>query len=207
MCFLDDHSSCLWAKPWEDRNARCSGELETGRACVLSDVIAAVPAGRPRICHARTGSAASLHLSSLPHRPSLSVCVPDSVMLRATFSTLRPFATPGFAHAAKAPQVQTFRLYSSLRPNVLSSFKSSPLSRTTFFGQSRTFLTDAKPVVYRPTQEDAWKRFGITAVRVPRSYRLCRVAYSCRNPDHGCRNDRWRECIPEPRDARCALTC
>ncbi|TFK94428.1 Bax inhibitor family protein [Polyporus arcularius HHB13444] len=88
-------------------------------------------------------------------------------MLRAGFvSTLRPLATSGCAHAARQRQIHTFRLYSSLRSSTLSSLKSSPLSRSSFFGQSRTFLTDAKPVVYRPTQEEAWKRFGITALTV-----------------------------------------
>ncbi|KAI0698406.1 bax inhibitor [Cerioporus squamosus] len=88
-------------------------------------------------------------------------------MLRPSFiSTLRPLATSGFPKTARQPQIHTSRLYSSLRPNILSSLKPSPLSRSTISGQSRTFLTDAKPVVYRPTQEEGWKRFGITALTV-----------------------------------------
>ncbi|KAI0801145.1 Bax inhibitor family protein [Fomes fomentarius] len=88
-------------------------------------------------------------------------------MLRFSFvSPMRPLSASGFAQAARQPHMHTFRFYSSLRPNTLSSLKSSPFLRTRFSGQSRTFLTDAKPVVYRPTQEEAWKRYGITAVAV-----------------------------------------
>ncbi len=60
--------------------------------------------------------------------------------------------------------MSSFRLYSSLRPNVLGSFKRSPLSPSFFTRQSRTFITDANPVVYKPSQAESWKRFGITAV-------------------------------------------
>ena len=88
-------------------------------------------------------------------------------MFRVSFvSAIRPLATPGFSTAARNPQMSTFRLYSSLRPNALFSLKRSPLSPSSFSRQSRTFITDAKPIVYRPTQAESWKRFGITAVRI-----------------------------------------
>ncbi|KAI0756875.1 Bax inhibitor family protein [Daedaleopsis nitida] len=88
-------------------------------------------------------------------------------MIRVSFvSTVRPVARSWFTQSVKQPPMQTFRFYSSLRPNVLSSLKSSPLSRSGLSGQSRTFITDAKPVVYRPTQGEAWKRYGITALTV-----------------------------------------
>ncbi|KAJ8495609.1 hypothetical protein ONZ51_g1575 [Trametes cubensis] len=88
-------------------------------------------------------------------------------MFRVSFvSAIRPLATPGFSAAARNPQMSTFRLYSSLRPNALFSLKRSPLSPSSFSRQSRTFITDAKPIVYRPTQAESWKRFGITAATV-----------------------------------------
>ncbi|KAI0639522.1 Bax inhibitor family protein [Trametes polyzona] len=84
-------------------------------------------------------------------------------MFRVSFvSAVRPLGAPAF-QASRNPQMSSFRLYSSLRPNVLSSLKRSPLSPSFFTKQSRTFITDAKPVVYKPTQAEAWKRFAITA--------------------------------------------
>ncbi|OJT15948.1 Growth hormone-inducible transmembrane protein [Trametes pubescens] len=88
-------------------------------------------------------------------------------MLRVGFaSAARPLATSAFSQAARNPQMSSFRLYSSLRPNVLGSFKRSPLSPSFFTRQSRTFITDANPVVYKPSQAESWKRFGITAATV-----------------------------------------
>ncbi|KAI0328493.1 Bax inhibitor family protein [Cubamyces sp. BRFM 1775] len=88
-------------------------------------------------------------------------------MFRVSFvSAVRPLATSSFSTAARNPQMSTFRLYSSLRSNTLFSLKRSPLSPSTFSRQSRTFITDAKPVVYRPSQAESWKRFGITAATV-----------------------------------------
>ncbi|KAI0375119.1 Bax inhibitor family protein [Pilatotrama ljubarskyi] len=90
-------------------------------------------------------------------------------MLRVGFvAAIRPLATPCFSQAARNPQISTFRLYSSLRTssNVLSSLKRSPLSPSNFSRQSRTFLTDAQPVAYKPSQAEAWKRFAITAATV-----------------------------------------
>ncbi|KAI8990548.1 Bax inhibitor family protein [Trametes punicea] len=86
-------------------------------------------------------------------------------MLRVSFvSAFRPLSTP--LQTASNPQLTTYRLYTSLRPNVLSSLRHSPLSSSSFARQSRTFLTDAKPVVYKPSQAEAWRRFGITAATV-----------------------------------------
>nr|AFH75402.1 bax inhibitor [Polyporus umbellatus] len=79
-------------------------------------------------------------------------------------SPMRPLATSNFAHAARHLHLRTSRLYSSLQPG-LSPLKRSPFS-SNFSRQSRTFLTDAKPVVYRPTQSEAWKRYGLTAAAV-----------------------------------------
>ncbi|KAI0361489.1 Bax inhibitor family protein [Trametes cingulata] len=88
-------------------------------------------------------------------------------MLRVSFvSAVRPLATSCFSQTARNPQMSTFRLYSSLRPNVLSSLKRSPLSPNSLARQSRTFITDAQQVVVRPNQAEAWKRFGITAATV-----------------------------------------
>ncbi|EIW64207.1 Bax inhibitor family protein [Trametes versicolor FP-101664 SS1] len=88
-------------------------------------------------------------------------------MLRIGFvSAARPLASSAFSQAARNPQMASFRLYSSLRPNVLGSFKRSPLSPSFFTRQSRTFITDANPVVYKPSQAESWKRFGITAATV-----------------------------------------
>ncbi|KAI0669778.1 Bax inhibitor family protein [Trametes maxima] len=88
-------------------------------------------------------------------------------MLRMSFvSTVRPLTTSGFSRAALGPQASTFRLYSTIRPNVLSSFKRSPLWSPAFARRSRTFLTDAQAVVHKPSQAEAWKRFGITAATV-----------------------------------------
>ncbi|TBU49863.1 Bax inhibitor family protein [Dichomitus squalens] len=88
-------------------------------------------------------------------------------MLRMSFTTaMRPLGPSGFAQAARQSQVQSIRFYSVFRPNVLSSLKRSPLSPSPFARQSRNFLTDAKPVVYRPTQSEAWRRYAITGAAV-----------------------------------------
>ncbi|KAH9858073.1 Bax inhibitor family protein [Lenzites betulinus] len=88
-------------------------------------------------------------------------------MFRVSFaSAVRPLGTPAFSQAARNPTMSSFRLYSSFRPNVLASFKRSPLSPSFFTKQSRTFLTDAQAVVQKPPQAEAWKRFGITAATV-----------------------------------------
>ncbi|KAI1788785.1 Bax inhibitor family protein [Ganoderma leucocontextum] len=72
----------------------------------------------------------------------------------------------GFAQAVRQPSTQTFRFYSILRPNVLSSPKRPTPAASPFSRQSRTFLTDAKPVVYRPAQSEAWRKYAITAATV-----------------------------------------
>ncbi len=86
-------------------------------------------------------------------------------MLRIGFvSPMRSLGHSGFVQAARQPSIQTFRFYSILRSNVLSSSKRPNPTIFTLPKQSRTFLTDAKPIVYRPAQSEAWKRYAITAV-------------------------------------------
>ncbi|KAI0073702.1 hypothetical protein K474DRAFT_1692543 [Panus rudis PR-1116 ss-1] len=65
-----------------------------------------------------------------------------------------------FSAARNAPLAQA-RLFSSFRPSGSSS-TSSPLAWN-FFRSSRTIFTDSAPVVARPSQSEAWKRFAITA--------------------------------------------
>lgn len=88
-------------------------------------------------------------------------------MLRMSFvSQMRLAGHPAFAQAARQPSIQTFRFYSILRTNVLPSPKRPSPSIYAFSRPSRAFLTDAKPVVYRPAQSEAWKRYAITAATV-----------------------------------------
>ncbi|KAI0735049.1 Bax inhibitor family protein [Earliella scabrosa] len=88
-------------------------------------------------------------------------------MLRFSFvSAVRPVAASRLAQATRQPTMHAFRFYSSLRPNTLNTVKTTLFTRPGFSSQSRTFLTDAKPVVYRPTQQEAWMRYGITAAAV-----------------------------------------
>ncbi|KAH9950913.1 Bax inhibitor family protein [Amylocystis lapponica] len=88
-------------------------------------------------------------------------------MFRVGVVSLRPLASPAFAQAARRPLPYAFRSFSNLRPNVLSVVqKRSPLSPSFFSNPSRTFLTDGSAVVSRPSQSEAWKRYGITAVTV-----------------------------------------
>jgi len=90
-------------------------------------------------------------------------------MFRAgIISSIRPLTSPLVVQAARRPQVFPLRSFSQLRPNVLDNLQKRPSGfRTTlFFNSSRTFLTDSTPVVARPTQSEAWKRYGITAATV-----------------------------------------
>ncbi|KZT02501.1 Bax inhibitor family protein [Laetiporus sulphureus 93-53] len=84
-------------------------------------------------------------------------------------SSLRPLSSPLVAQAARRPlPASSFRSFSSLRPNVFATLqkRSSGLRSPFFSNHSRTLLTDASPVVARPSQSEAWKRYGITAVTV-----------------------------------------
>ncbi|KAI0937254.1 hypothetical protein AcV5_005203 [Taiwanofungus camphoratus] len=83
-------------------------------------------------------------------------------------SSLRPITSPIVVQAARRPQVHSFRAFSNLRSNVLAALqKRSPtLSSSLFTNPSRTLLTDASSVVTRPSQAEAWKRYGITAATV-----------------------------------------
>ncbi|KAH9835895.1 Bax inhibitor family protein [Rhodofomes roseus] len=89
-------------------------------------------------------------------------------MFRASFvSSLRPLTNPLVFQAARHPQGVAFRSFSNARPNVLAAVqKRATLPSASFVRQSRSFLTDSAPVVTRPTQQEAWKRYGITAATV-----------------------------------------
>ncbi|KAI0094196.1 bax inhibitor [Irpex rosettiformis] len=58
-------------------------------------------------------------------------------------------------------QVRNFTLNSS-RPNVLQTLRKQTTSHN-FFNSTRTFISDSSPVVSRPTQQEGWKRFAISA--------------------------------------------
>lgn len=91
----------------------------------------------------------------------------STIMFRVGIvSSLRPITSPIVVQAARRPQVHSFRAFSNLRSNVLAALqKRSPtLSSSLFTNPSRTLLTDASSVVTRPSQAEAWKRYGITAV-------------------------------------------
>ena len=108
------------------------------------------------------------HALRHPSRPCiLTTTLLLLVMFRARIvSTLRPLTSPLVLQAARHPQGVAFRSFSSSRPNVLAAVqKRATFPSGFFFKQSRTFLTDSAPVVARPTQQEAWKRYGITAVR------------------------------------------
>ncbi|OBZ68596.1 Growth hormone-inducible transmembrane protein [Grifola frondosa] len=89
-------------------------------------------------------------------------------MFRVAFaSSVRPLANPLLIHTARHPQVNSIRTFSNLRPSVLKTLKSrSPTLSALFFRPSRTLLTDSTAVVTRPTQAQAWMRYGITAATV-----------------------------------------
>ena len=105
-------------------------------------------------------------LSHLSRPCILTTTLPLLAMFRASFvSSLRPLTNPLVFQAARHPQGVAFRSFSSARPNVLAAVqKRAAFPSAFFFKQSRTFLTDSAPVVARPTQQEAWKRYGITAV-------------------------------------------
>ncbi|KAI0727846.1 Bax inhibitor family protein [Fomitopsis betulina] len=89
-------------------------------------------------------------------------------MFRASLvSSLRPLTNPLVFQAARRPQGVAFRSFSSARPNVLAAVQKRAATPSAFlFKQSRTFLTDSASVVARPTQQQAWVRYGITAATV-----------------------------------------
>ncbi|PCH34027.1 hypothetical protein WOLCODRAFT_63835 [Wolfiporia cocos MD-104 SS10] len=80
--------------------------------------------------------------------------------------SLRPVTSPLVARAVQQPHAAALRSFSNARPNVLSALRehSQGIKPFVFTKQSRTFLTDSAPVVARPTQSEAWKRYAITAV-------------------------------------------
>jgi len=86
-------------------------------------------------------------------------------MLRLGLSSLsRPLTSPKFVPGPPGLS----RNFSSLRSNVFqySSQKRATLFAPLLLRSSRTFMTDSAAVVSRPSQEDAWKRFGVTAAAV-----------------------------------------
>ncbi|KAI0784997.1 inhibitor of apoptosis-promoting Bax1-domain-containing protein [Abortiporus biennis] len=79
-------------------------------------------------------------------------------MLRSgVFVLLRPLSK------TSAQPFSPVRQFSSLRSNVLTSLRQSPKSQfsSKFFNPSRTLFTE--PVVARPTQSEAWKRYALSA--------------------------------------------
>ncbi|KAI0347694.1 bax inhibitor [Trametopsis cervina] len=85
-------------------------------------------------------------------------------MLRINLLSLRPLtqaSSRSLKHPSLTFSVRNFTVNAS-RPNVLQTLRqqSAPLK---FFNPSRTFITDSAPVVARPTQQEGWKRFAITA--------------------------------------------
>jgi len=80
-------------------------------------------------------------------------------MIRLSASSLfHSFKTP-----LQSSALQSSRNFSSFRPNILtlSSRRSLFAART-----ARTIFTDATPVVARPSQAEAWKKFAITSATV-----------------------------------------
>lgn len=108
------------------------------------------------------------HPLSHPSPPCIpTTTLPLLAMFRASLvSSLRPLTNPLVFQAARRPQGVAFRSFSSARPNVLAAVQKRAATPSAFlFKQSRTFLTDSASVVARPTQQQAWVRYGITAVR------------------------------------------
>ncbi|KAL6304769.1 Bax inhibitor family protein [Sparassis latifolia] len=96
-------------------------------------------------------------------------------MFRVTLvSSLRPLTNPVVVQAAQGVRLTSFRTFSSFRsanfrPNVLAALrKRSPtLATASFFANSsRTLLTDSAAVTTRPSQAEAWRRYGFTAATV-----------------------------------------
>lgn len=90
-----------------------------------------------------------------------------STMLRIGLAIARPstyslkLSTPALNSTFKARTFVTFR------PNVLQAIYKRQASSgfsSNFFKSSRSFMTDSSPVVARPTQSEAWKRYAITFV-------------------------------------------
>jgi hypothetical protein len=84
------------------------------------------------------------------------------MMLRLTLSSLsRPLAGPRVTLGTPGLS----RNFSSLR-STFNSVPKRPTSSSNFWSRcSRTFMTDSAAVVARPTQQEAWRKYGITAVR------------------------------------------
>lgn len=88
-------------------------------------------------------------------------------MQRAFLSlTCRPATV--FRAGQPSMRLATIRtLTHSSRPNAPNVLKGRWTGLSAQFRRSsRMFMTDSAPVVSRPSQQEAWKRFGITAVRV-----------------------------------------
>ncbi|TFY70896.1 hypothetical protein EVG20_g2101 [Dentipellis fragilis] len=88
-------------------------------------------------------------------------------MLRVgIFAAVRPLARPGIARAGQ--QLPTMRFFgTSSRPNVLESLRNAKKQggfSSNFFKSSRSVYNEA--AVSRPTQQEAWKRYAITAATV-----------------------------------------
>ena len=93
-----------------------------------------------------------------------------TAMLRVGLSSLRPLLNPTVFQAARRCQAQTFtsRAFSnSAKQHVLQNIRRRPtiLSTSLLSKFSRAISTDAEAVVSRPSQQEAWKKFGITEVR------------------------------------------
>ncbi|KAJ3489591.1 hypothetical protein NLI96_g2006 [Meripilus lineatus] len=86
-------------------------------------------------------------------------------MLRPNlFVYLRPLSKAAFSSARP---IYPTRAFSNFRPNVLQTLhKRSPNFSATFFTPTRTLLTDSTPVVARPSQSEAWKKYAVTAATV-----------------------------------------
>jgi len=80
--------------------------------------------------------------------------------------SVRQIGSPFLLQATRHSQSSGARAFSSLRSSLLSSTFKRPVSPAFFKQTSRTLLTDAAPVVARPSREEAWKRYGITAVTI-----------------------------------------
>ncbi|KAI0319050.1 inhibitor of apoptosis-promoting Bax1-domain-containing protein [Amylostereum chailletii] len=89
-------------------------------------------------------------------------------MLRlGIFAAVRPLARPSVARAT--PHCVSFRAFSNAsRPNVLDALKKRQNAFFTFSfkpGQSSRTITNSA-VITRPTQQEAWKRYAVTAATV-----------------------------------------